>query len=64
MIGPRFSWSQPCCDDCWTRRDGERTPFRMNFPVKEICAWCGMFTESGIYVRHDPADVPFPRVDE
>lgn len=53
-------WSQPMCDDCWTSRRPTREPYRMQIPDREVCAWCGTETRSGIYVRVDPATVPHP----
>ncbi len=28
------------------------------------CSWCGMPTNSGIFVRADPRTVPFPQPDD
>lgn len=65
---PELSWDQPCCERCWIYRigrtdDGEiRRPVRVagRDPVVEQCAFCGMLTIMGIYVRHDPREVPYP----
>jgi hypothetical protein len=59
------NWNQPCCEACFAQRNPDRKPYRLlqeNGP--ERCAWCGNATASGIYVRHDPADVPYPAADD
>lgn len=43
-----------------------RIPFRLtdpDGPRVEQCAWCGQPTIVGIYVRADPATVPYPAVE-
>lgn len=61
-----MNWNQPCCDDCWVRMNEDRLPFRLTLAERkdEDCAWCGMSTTSGIYVRADPATVPFPATED
>lgn len=54
-----LSWSQPCCDDCWSARENS-DPVRRVIPDTENCVYCGAVTESGIYVRIDPRVAPFP----
>jgi hypothetical protein len=41
------------CDDCWKREEGDREPHRLKEPYREreVCAYCGRETMSGIYVR-------------
>lgn len=51
------------CEDDWVSRNPRRVPVRMVDPDEEVCAWCGKTTYSGIYVRADPATVPYPRQD-
>lgn len=60
MDAPRYSWTQPCCDVCWTLNNGERTPHRLNTVELEVCCFCGAETKSGIYVRVRPDSVPHP----
>jgi hypothetical protein len=60
---PKYSWSQPVCDDDWFKREPTRTPVRIVTRPTERCAFCGQITHSGIYVRIDPSTVPFPRVE-
>ena len=68
-----LSWTQPKCERCWIEAnstwescDGHdllievRMPVRISVVEVEQCAFCGAATISGIYVRHDPADVPYP----
>jgi hypothetical protein len=63
----KLSWTQPVCDDDWAERNPDRpNPVRMNpeFTEQEQCCYCGKPTKSGIYVRVDPATVPFPASEE
>lgn len=50
-------WTHACCNLCWLAREGERIPTRMRNPDEETCCFCGDLTESGIYVRENPAAV-------
>lgn len=52
-------WNHAVCDDCWAAQERDRVPVRLREPKAEFCGWCGHKTESGIYRRADPADVPF-----
>lgn len=56
----RYSWTQPCCDDCWDERNPDRPSLRLRIRESEQCVYCGLFSQSGIYVRIDPEDAPFP----
>lgn len=58
------SWTQPVCDSCWEgyvmKNTGEyKEPARVT-PKKEECCFCRFETESGIFVRVDPAVCPHP----
>lgn len=59
---PRFSWTQPCCAPCWDERNPDRPAVTLNGPyaVWEECVYCGDTTNSGIYVREDPATAFHP----
>lgn len=53
-------WNHDICDVCWDKKNAEegtpgREAFRL-FMFREAlpCCFCGMMTESGIVVRHDP----------
>lgn len=59
----KSSWTQPCCDDCWRAQQPGRQPFRLREVDVEICAWCGVTTMSGIFVRADPATVAYPAIE-
>ena len=37
-------------------------PVLMRDPPIEQCSFCGQPTIFGAYVRHDPADVPYPAI--
>lgn len=61
------NWTQPQCERCWVLRhtddDGNvREPVRSiaGTGPAEVCAWCGMPTWVGIYVRADPATLAYP----
>lgn len=56
----KLSWNQPICNTCWWKREPTRSPIRLTTPGYERCSFCGNGTASGIYVRHDPRDVPYP----
>ena len=58
----RFSWTQPCCVDCWNERNPGRRAHTLNgeHGFQEVCVYCGSPTRSGIYVRVDPKEVPHP----
>ena len=55
------SWTQPMCEDCWNRRNPTRRASRLADGPLERCAWCDVRTTSGIYVRANPASVPYPK---
>jgi hypothetical protein len=57
------SWTQAVCDDCWDERNPDRLSPHLGAGYRERCSWCGTCTVSGIYVREDPASVPFPADD-
>jgi len=54
--------NQPCCEDCWVARYAVRRPVRVTADrfLAVPCCHCGRITHSGIYVRVDPASVPYP----
>lgn len=59
-------WNQASCDACWNERNPDRPAFRLLEETgdEETCSWCGETTHSGIYVRADPASVPYPREED
>jgi hypothetical protein len=63
--GARLSWRQAICERCWLRRRPGRAPIRVpsRAVVLETCSYCGSDTIFGIYVRDNPALVPFPRFE-
>lgn len=58
-----FQWTQPCCDACWEEHNPGRSPAALRMPEEETCVYCGQRTESGIYVRIDPARAPYPSLE-
>jgi hypothetical protein len=57
---PRYSWTQPCCDDCWDREHPHNLSPRLGRGDVEVCVHCGKTTASGIYIRIDPGTAPHP----
>lgn len=56
-------WTHACCEDCWNAKNPGRTAHKLvdEYREEETCAFCGNPTRSGIYLREDPALVPFPQ---
>ena len=42
------------CDPCWIKRERDRIPHRLKERTTEICCFCGVAHNSGIYVREQP----------
>ena len=64
-----MNFNQVSCGPCFSARNPDRVPVTVLHaePVSESsdrCSWCGLPTNSGIYVRADPRTVPFPQPDE
>ncbi len=65
LVGQRMSkWTHPMCTVCWRAQQGDQVPYRVTNPDLKQCCWCGRETEQGIYMRADPDDLPFHKVDE
>lgn len=62
--GVKLSWNQAVCDACWELHYRGGPAVRVKERDVEQCCWCGQRTESGIYVRDDPMQVRYPRVDK
>lgn len=60
---PPQSWNQPICEACWEKRSPGRVPVRVPAADVETCGYCGRETRSGVYVRDNPGEVPFPRAE-
>jgi len=58
-----MSWTQPVCRDCWEQEHPGRVPHRVIDADQEFCCLCGAVTSQGIYIRRNPADVPYPTLD-
>ena len=56
-----MGFTQPLCGTCWDRENHDWAPVVSNTAEIERCCQCGEKTESGIYIRVDPATVPFPK---
>lgn len=59
-----MTWTQPVCSECWYSRDDARPAVALPLSAEDLpierCCYCGGQTVSGIYVRIDPASVPYP----
>lgn len=55
-----YSWTQPCCPECWIAEHAHRQPAALEAPEVEVCVYCGQPTAAGIYVRLDPAQASYP----
>lgn len=63
-------WRHAICERCWIAQNAQGTEQELvvRVPVRvtgdalhlETCGWCGLATIFGVYVRADPATVPFP----
>jgi len=51
------TWTHPMCLPCWNAQHPDREPVTLTNPDNEICCWCSMVTEDGIYTRHDPKEL-------
>lgn len=57
-----MTWTQPLCDACFEQRySGDVARIRADMRDVERCCYCGGPSVSGIYLRLDPATVPYPR---
>lgn len=63
-----MNWNQVSCGPCWVRNNpGRGNPARAlnaDQGPSETCSWCGEQTNSGIYVRANPNEVPFPQPED
>ena len=61
----RYSWTQPCCESCWWGRNPRSAPVRVPEDLQrtEECVYCGLHTDSGIYIRIDPEEARYPSLD-
>lgn len=48
------NWTHLICDKCWKYIHGNQFPLRLNIVNHAPCCYCGVPTESAIYVREDP----------
>ena len=55
-----WSWTQPICTACASKRYPGRQMVKMIDPIVEICVDCGKNTLSGIYIRVSPKEANFP----
>jgi hypothetical protein len=73
---PPLSWTSAICESCWLSREpytvhldsdsGDiqiRTPVRIRSDIisLQVCGYCGGPTIWGVFVRVDPATIPYPQ---
>jgi hypothetical protein len=51
------AWNHAICADCWDARNPDHLAGREVGGEIEHCCYCGRHTESGLYVRDDPATI-------
>jgi len=61
--GIAMTWNQAICGNCWDKREPNRRAVVATDMNPERCAYCNAGTREGIYVRDDPATVPYPTVE-
>ena len=66
-----LDWTQAICERCWMLRDSSWTADdRLKIPYRDanselhFCAYCGLVTFVGIFIREDPTQVRFPKEKE
>ena len=52
-------WTHVICEKCWKDTGHDFEPTRFIPPETEICCYCGVETNSGIYIRNNPDNVAF-----
>ncbi len=57
---PKYSWTQPICDDCYDEREPDRLPIAMREAPTERCVDCNRLTSIGVYIRVDPTTARYP----
>lgn len=55
-----MSYTQPICRPCFSIKHPSREPVRVRDDESRTCCLCGDPTVTGIYIRINPATVPFP----
>lgn len=50
----QHKWTHSICDLCWKEKYPDREPVKLTDDDLQDCCFCGRFTRSGIYVRHEP----------
>lgn len=47
-----MSWENVAvCWHCWKERNPDRQPYQLKDNPPEVCFFCGVLTDSGIYIR-------------
>lgn len=58
-----MTWTQPICLSCWGCLYPHLPRHQVRNDHSRICCRCGAATTAGIYIRIDPASVPYPSED-
>ena len=51
-------WTHAICEGCWKKHNPNRVPIQFLLAEEEKCCFCGNITTAGIYIRHDPKELP------
>lgn len=47
-------WTHNICSACWYDRNPNYGPVKVVNPQIVTCCFCGVSTNAGIFIRHDP----------
>ena len=54
-------WNHSICETCWNARNPEREAIKLREEFRDerpdTCCFCGKLHGSGIYIRHEPAEL-------
>lgn len=59
-----MTWTQPVCLNKWRELYGNQMPHMLKLPKSEWDPCCYCREPTNIYVRLDPATVPYPRKEQ
>ena len=57
--GTMAEWNHSICGPCWRNREPNRQACAVIDAELTICCFCNAEHSSGIYIRHDPAELDY-----
>lgn len=51
-------WTHNICVACWNRKNPDHQVTRRGNADLDNCCFCGLLNYDGIYIRHDPDQLP------